>query len=101
MAAELHDTALHSTDLHSTNLHTADLRSAVVAVFRSVFEDPALIVGANTVASDVDGWDSLGHINLIVALEHRFAVKFRLAELHALKNVGDLERLLQTRGAKI
>lgn len=77
------------------------LHNEVVAVFREVFENPALDVGPNTVAKDVDGWDSLGHINLIVALEQRFAVKFRLAELHALKNVGDLEQLLVTRGAKV
>lgn len=76
------------------------LHDEVVAVFRAVFEDPTLEIGPATVARDVEGWDSLGHINLIVALEHRFAVKFRLAELHALRNVGDLERLLAERGAR-
>lgn len=86
-----------ATDLHDLDSRAADMRKELVEVFRSVFEDPGLTVGPNTVAADVEGWDSLGHINLIVALERRFAVKFRLAELHALKNVGDLERLLLAR----
>ena len=77
------------------------LHDEVAAVFREVFENPTLEVHATTTAKDVDGWDSLGHINLIVALEQRFTVKFRLAELHALKNVGDLEQLLATRGARL
>lgn len=66
-------------------------------VFRTVFDDPALAVGPETVAKDVEGWDSLGHINLVVALEQRFSVRFKLSELNALRNVGDLERLLRAK----
>ena len=71
------------------------LHSAVLEVFRDVFEDPLLVVVDTTVAREVEGWDSLGHINLVVALEQRFSVQFTLSELNALRQVGDLELLLR------
>ena len=45
-------------------------------------------------ASDVEDWDSLNHINLIVAVEREFKVKFTTAEVSGLKNVGDLMDLI-------
>ena len=59
-------------------------------VFRTVFDDPALVVESRTTANDVDGWDSLTHINLIVAVEREFKVRFTTAEVTGMKNVGDL-----------
>ena len=43
-------------------------------------------------ANDVEGWDSLSHINLILAVEAKFKVKFTRAELTNMKNVGDMLR---------
>jgi acyl carrier protein len=62
--------------------------------FRDVFDDDALELRQNITAADVEQWDSLSHINLIVALEREFKVKFTTAEVMTLKNVGDLEVLL-------
>jgi acyl carrier protein len=59
-------------------------------VFRRVFDDASLAVAAETTANDVPGWDSLSHVNLIVAVEQTFKVKFSTKELLALQNVGDL-----------
>ncbi len=50
-----------------------------------------------TVASDVPGWDSLNHINVILAVESHFRVRFRGAEVLRLKTVGDLQRLVQAK----
>ncbi len=59
-------------------------------VFQDVFDDEDITVNDSTVASDVDGWDSLEHINLIVAVERCFGIKFTMGEMTGLKNVGEM-----------
>lgn len=59
-------------------------------IFREVFDDDEIEVGLTTTANDVDGWDSLSHINLIVAVEKVFAIRFMNKEILTFKNVGDL-----------
>ena len=63
-------------------------------IFREVFDDDELEIGDATAAADVDGWDSLAHINLVVAIESGFGVSFAAQEITALENVGDLKKLL-------
>lgn len=64
-------------------------------VFRSTFEDDALVINRNTTAKEVVGWDSLTHVTLLVSLEERFGVRFKSSEVADLKNVGELLDLLQ------
>jgi acyl carrier protein len=64
------------------------------AVFRKVFEDDNLEINRNMTANDVDNWDSLSHMVLIVEIEKTFNIKFKLRELNKMKNVGDLIDLL-------
>ncbi len=75
-----------------------EIRQQVQDVFREVFEDPALLLDDRMTAEDVDGWDSLAHINLIVAIEKRLGVRFATAEISRLKddgaNVGSLVELV-------
>ena len=59
-------------------------------VFQDVFDDEDITVNESTVAADVDGWDSLEHINLIVAVERCFGIKFTMGETTGLKNVGEM-----------
>ena len=59
-------------------------------VFQDVFDDEDIEVNDSTVASDVDGWDLLEHINLIVAVERCFGIKFTMGETTGLKNVGEM-----------
>ncbi len=59
-------------------------------IFQQVFDDDAIHVTPATTADDVDGWDSLSHVNLILALETAFQVRFSQKELLSFKNVGDL-----------
>ena len=59
-------------------------------VFRDVFDDEEIEVGEETTAADIDGWDSLEHINLIVAVERCFGIKFTMGETTGLKNVGEM-----------
>ena len=59
-------------------------------VFREVFDDKTISLNRATTANDLDDWDSLTHMNLVIALELRFKIKFALGELQLLKNVGDM-----------
>ena len=47
-----------------------------------------------TIATQVPGWDSLNHVNVILAVENHFHVRFKPVEVLKLKNIGDLQRLL-------
>jgi acyl carrier protein len=66
-------------------------------VFRLVFDDEGLAVSVETTANDVDGWDSLTHVNLIIAVESRFRIRFTQRELLTQKNVGDLARAIDAK----
>ncbi len=57
-------------------------------VFRQVFDDDAIDLEEYTTADDIDGWDSMMHINLIIAIEKRFGVKFAAAEIAGMKAAG-------------
>jgi len=64
---------------------------AVREIMIDVFDvDDDLEVSPSTSAEDVEEWDSLSHIRLIVAVERHFGIKFKNSEVEALKNVGDL-----------
>ncbi len=70
------------------------------AVFRQVLEDDTIDLTPTTTAEDVEGWDSMNHIFIVVELEKRFGVKFQAAEMEELKNVGELATLVQQKLAK-
>ncbi len=59
-------------------------------IFQQVFDDDAIHVTPATTADDVDGWDSLSHVNPILALETAFQECLSQKELLSFKNVGDL-----------
>ncbi len=80
-----------------------DVRSRLQEVFRDTFDDPALELRDELTAADVDGWDSLAHINLIIAVERKLKIKFATAEISRLKepgqNVGTFIRLIESKVA--
>lgn len=59
-------------------------------IFQDVFDDDSIFVNENTTANDIEDWDSLEHINLIVAIEKIFAIKFNMGEVNTMKNVGEM-----------
>jgi acyl carrier protein len=63
-------------------------------IFREVFDDDSIVLRNELTADDVENWDSLTHINLIVAIEKEFKVRFTTGEVSGLKNVGDLISLV-------
>jgi len=59
-------------------------------IFRMVFDDDSIQISPSMTATDVDGWDSLSHVNLIIAVEARFSIRFGQKELLKQRKVGDL-----------
>ena len=59
-------------------------------VFRQVFDDPSLSVRPETTADDIEEWDSMTHINLIMAVELAFGIEFENAEIRKFRDVGDM-----------
>jgi acyl carrier protein len=67
-------------------------------IFRSVFENDELIVTRELNANDVENWDSLNHITLIVEIEMYTGLTFTTEDLMTLANVGDFIDLLHNKG---
>lgn len=73
--------------------------SDLTQIFRDLFDDDTLVITPATTAKDVPGWDSFMHINLIVASESFFKVKFQTGEIESLKDVGSLVGLIDAKRA--
>jgi acyl carrier protein len=63
-------------------------------IFRELFDDDSLTLRPDMVARDVDGWDSLAHVRLLLTIERKFQIKFTAAEVGGLQTVGDLYLLI-------
>ena len=68
--------------------------SSATAIFRDILDQPDLVLTADSNAQNVEDWDSLAHVNLVTAIEKKYKIKFGLAELQELKNVGDMSELI-------
>jgi acyl carrier protein len=69
--------------------------SQLSEVFARVFDDDSIKVSPELSAKDVDGWDSLTHIRLMLTIEKKFKIKFSTSEIGKLKNLGDLAKLIK------
>ena len=74
-----------STETVLTRLHD---------VFREVFDDDELEIDPSTTAADVEGWDSLQHVTLILNVERAFGIKFTSKQVAKLGNVGEMAELI-------
>lgn len=72
-----------------------DTKDRLEQVFQTVFEDDEIEISNETTADDIDAWDSLTHVQLIVAVEKEFGLKFSTVEVMKLKNVGDFIALIE------
>lgn len=77
-------------------------RSQIIAdtqeIFREVLENDAIVLSDATTADDIYEWDSLSHIQLIVAIEHHFHIKFTSREILSWQNVGQLLDSIAAKG---
>jgi len=60
--------------------------------FRKAFHNEDIVLKDGTTAADIEGWDSVGHVNLMFAIEQVFGVQFTGNELAEFKNVGELKK---------
>ena len=64
-------------------------------IFRDVFDDETITLTPQTTASDIAGWGSVAHVDLIVSIETRLKIKFKTSELGNLHNVGQLVGIIE------
>ena len=64
-------------------------------IFRTLFNNPDLILRGGLVATDVPGWDSFNHVNLMITIEQEFGVKFTNEEVAKMQNIDDLKKVLE------
>jgi acyl carrier protein len=75
----------------------AQIYAHLTTLFQDVFDDDSILVAPELTAKDVDGWDSLTHIRLMLSIEKTFRIKFSTSEIGKLENVGALVALIQAR----
>ncbi len=67
-----------------------EIYTRLQSVFRDVFDNDTLTIHADTTAADIDDWDSLSHVGLIVAIEQAFGVRFTSREILSWTRVGEM-----------
>jgi acyl carrier protein len=86
---------LPSQTIDQTAPNTAQfIAHGLTQIFRDVFDDDELVISEVTTALDVEGWDSLANIRIMVSIEKAFGVRFAAAEISNLTNVGTLAELV-------
>jgi acyl carrier protein len=81
----------------ASKLNQSQILDEVADIIRDVLDtldDKSLKITAETTADQTEGWDSFNHINIVVAVEQHFGVKFKTAEIESLRNVGELVALI-------
>jgi acyl carrier protein len=79
----------------------ADIYSFLTDTFHDVFMRDDLVLKPELTAKDVEGWDSFKQIEIVLATEERFGIKFSTREVDSLQNVGDLVRLVSAKTSKV
>jgi acyl carrier protein len=72
------------------DMDRSDILKKVNEIFQDVLDDDSIQMNDGTTAADVEGWDSLSHIQLVVAVEKAFKIKFTSLEIMSWKNVGEM-----------
>jgi acyl carrier protein len=67
-----------------------DVMKKFTSVFRETFNNDSIQLTKETTADDIEGWDSLSHVNLILAIELAFDIEFTQREIMAFDTVGDM-----------
>lgn len=78
-------------------MEESKIYETLTAVFRDVFDDDDIVLTPALTAADIDEWDSLQHIRLVLSVEKKFNVKFTAAEVGSLKNVGEFVALVRSK----
>lgn len=74
-----------------------EIMTAVTQIFRDVFDDEELVITDSTNSDDIEDWDSLEHISLIISMEKEFDMKFDIKEVNKLENVGQMIDMIKAK----
>ncbi len=74
-----------------------EVMEKLIEIAREIFDDEELELNDDTIAADVDGWDSLRHVSLMNEIENEFEIKFEMKEVQGLNNVGELVDVIMER----
>ena len=75
----------------------SEIMEKVQRIFREVFDDDTLVIEDSTNSSDIEDWDSLEHISLIISMEKEFGLKFDIKEVNKLENVGQMVDMIRSK----
>lgn len=71
-------------------MKTKDILSELTAIFTNILDTNDINLTEETTANDIEEWDSLNNIQLVVAIERHFKIRFTSAEIQSWKNVGEM-----------
>jgi acyl carrier protein len=74
-----------------------DVISQVNEIFKDVLDNNSIALTESTTAADIAEWDSLSHIQLVVAIEKHFHIRFNASEIQSWKNIGEMVRGIQAK----
>lgn len=75
---------------------SGDVETRLEEVFRDVFDDETIELRREMTAKDIDDWDSLTHVQLLVNVEREFSLRFKSSQVAGLKNVGEMIDLIES-----
>ena len=76
-----------------------ETKKRLTEIFIDIFNDNSIVLTRQTTAADIDDWDSLAQISLVVAIEKEFKIQLELGELKALQNVGDMLDVIERKAS--
>jgi acyl carrier protein len=76
-------------------VNRTEILDKVADSIRSILDLPNQEITMRTTAEDIEGWDSFNHINIVVAIENQFGVKFNASEAEELRAVGEFVKLIE------
>lgn len=74
-----------------------NIDNILTEVFREVFDDEEIKLEPQMTADDIEGWDSLSHVNLIIAIEIKFELEFTQKEIRSFANVGEMATCIKSK----
>ena len=74
-----------------------DIKKSIQQIFRDIFDDEQLNISDETNAGDIEDWDSLEQINILVAIQREFTIKFSIDDVEKLENVGQTIDLVESK----
>jgi acyl carrier protein len=76
-------------------MESTQILEQLTGIIRDALDDQSLTLTPETTAADVPAWDSIAHINIVVATEMGFGIRFKTAELEQLRDVGEFVALIE------